>query len=100
LSNYEALCDNAPNLLKSKELKRIDRSIFYGDAQALALQAIAQCAELQPIYNDFDTTKFTYDYGKVDDVLDFINQCISQLVNDKNRVEYQNLENFNPADPN
>lgn len=100
LSNYEALCDNAPNLLKSKELKRIDRSIFYGDAQALALQAIAQCAELQPIYNDFDTTKFTYDYGKVDDVLDFINKCISQLVNDKNRVEYQNLENFNPADPN
>lgn len=100
LSNYEILCDNAPNLLKSKTLNRIDRNIFYGDAQALALQAVAQCAELQPIYDDFDTTKFTYDYKKVDDVLDFINKCISQLINDKNRVEYQDLKNFNPADPN
>lgn len=101
VNNYELLCDNSPNLLKDKRsLKRIDRNLFYNDAQGLALQAVAQCSDLRPIYSEFDTTKFSFDYGKVDDVLEFINKCINQLINTGNKVQYQDLENFDPSDPN
>jgi hypothetical protein len=54
---------------------------------------------LVPIYNDFDTTKFSFDYRKVDDVLDFIDECLGKLVKQQNKSQYQLLENFDPSDP-
>ena len=99
-NNYEVLCNNSKELLKeNKEFKRIDTNLFYNDAQSLALQAVSQCEDLIPIYNDFDTTKFSFDYRKVDDVLDFIDECLGKLVKQQNKSQYQLLENFDPSDP-
>ena len=99
VSNYEILCDNSSVLLKDKAFKRIDNNLFFNDPQSLALQAISQCESLVPIYNEFDTTNFSFDYKKVDDVLEFIDKCLKVLVDNPNQSRYQVLENFDPSDP-
>ena len=98
VDNYTTLCDNSKNLLKDKEFKRIDGNLFYNDPQSLALQAVSQCEGLRPIYDKFDTTNFSFDYQKVDTVLEFIDECLTELVGPK-QAKYQDLANFDPGDP-
>lgn len=101
ISNYETLCNNSGNLLKGdKSFKKIDNSLFFNDPQSLALQAVSQCEDLVPIYEGFDTTNFSFDYKKVDDVLEFVDKCLNTLLKGKNKEHYQILENFDPSDPN
>lgn len=100
VDNYELLCANSNRLLKSGELKKLDLNLFYNDPQSLALQAVAQCDTLVPIYKDFDTTKFSYDYERVDDVLAFVNECLNKMISSNNKVHYEDLAQFDPSDPN
>lgn len=99
VDNYEALCNNSERLLKDKQLQKLDVNLFYNDPQSLALQAVAQCEDLKPIYDEFDTTNFSFDYKKVDDVLEFVDKCLNELVGPTDKAQYQDLENFNTADP-
>ncbi len=102
LDNYNLLCDNSRNLLKDKNktLKRVDTNLFYGDPQSLALQAVAQCELLEPVYDEFNTENFSFDYEKVDYVLEFVDNCLKKLIDSKTKSHYQELENFDPSDPN
>lgn len=101
VNNYETLCNNSSNLLKGdKSFKKIDNALFFNDPQSLALQAVSQCEDLKPIYEGFDTTKFSFDYKKVDDVLEFVDKCLNTLLKGKNKEHYQILENFDPSDSN